>query len=203
MQRRLTCRRLVVLGVLGLLLGTAARPQPAAPPRVLVEPDGAVHMPAQVVPVFGFLTPEGKAYLAEHLRNLQRPELLVQEDGVPPLLAGFIARQRELFPVDRGIYGCSAGGMLDGHVRCVVPATWPAAAGRHRHSVLRRRERRWRGVRRRRKLHDAAARRRPRAPRPARPAIRCRWSISRAPTTTIRSSRRRARPRCLRCFRPR
>jgi monoterpene epsilon-lactone hydrolase len=101
MQRRSTSRRIAVIGMLGLLLDVAARPQSAASPPVLVEPDGTVHMPAQIVPVSGFLTPEGKAYLAEHLRNLQRPELLAQEDGVPPLLAGFIARQRELFPVDR------------------------------------------------------------------------------------------------------
>jgi acetyl esterase/lipase len=101
MQRRSTSLRLVVIGALGLLLRMTALPQPAAPPRVLVEADGTVHMPPQVVPVSGFLTPEGKAYLADHLRNLQRPELLVQEDGVPPLLAGFIARQRELFPIDR------------------------------------------------------------------------------------------------------
>ncbi|HUQ52999.1 MAG TPA: alpha/beta hydrolase fold domain-containing protein [Gammaproteobacteria bacterium] len=101
MQRRSTSMRLVAMGVLGLLLGTAARPQPTPPRQVLVEADGTVHMPAQSVPVSGFLSPEGKAYLAEHLRNLQRPELLVQEDGVPPLLAGFIARQRELFPVER------------------------------------------------------------------------------------------------------
>jgi monoterpene epsilon-lactone hydrolase len=100
MQRRSTCRHLVATG-LGLLLGMAALPQPSAAPPVLVEQDGRVHMPAQVVPVSGFLTPEGKAYLAEHLRNLQRPELLVQEDGIPRLLAGYIARQRELFPVDR------------------------------------------------------------------------------------------------------
>jgi acetyl esterase/lipase len=89
------------MGCLALLTGTVALPQPAAPPAVLVEPDGTVHMPAQVVPVSGFLSARGKAYLVEHLKNLQRPELLVQEDGVPPLLAGYIARQRELFPVSR------------------------------------------------------------------------------------------------------
>ena len=69
--------------------------------KVAIEPDGTVHMPAQTVPVSGFLSLEGKAYLAEHLRNLQRPEMLVQENGVPRLIAGYIARQRELFAVDR------------------------------------------------------------------------------------------------------
>jgi acetyl esterase/lipase len=97
MQLRSTVMRSLPL----VLLGTAALSQPAAPPQILIEPDGTVHMPAQAVPVSGFLSFEGKAYLAEHLANLQRPELLVQEDGVPPLLAGYIARQRELFPVDR------------------------------------------------------------------------------------------------------
>jgi len=101
MQRRSTSGGPALLSAFGLLLGTAALPQPAGPPQVVIEPDGAVHMPAQVVPISGFLTPEAKAYLAEHLRNLQRPELLVQQDGVPPLLAAFIARQRELFAVDR------------------------------------------------------------------------------------------------------
>ena len=35
--------------------------------KCLIEPDGTVHMPAQTVPVSGFLSLEGKAYLAEHL----------------------------------------------------------------------------------------------------------------------------------------
>jgi acetyl esterase/lipase len=83
------------------LLGTKALPQPAEPPRAAVEADGTLHLPAQTVPVSSFLSREGKAYLAEHLNDVQRPELLVQEDGVPPLLAGYIARQRELFPVHR------------------------------------------------------------------------------------------------------
>ena len=127
MQRRSTSWRLVVTGVVGLQLGTAALPQPAAPPRVLVEADGTVHMPAQVVPVSGFLTPEGKAYLAEHLSNLQRPELLVQEDGVPLLLAGFIARQRELFPVNRE--DTTVGGV---HAYVYTPRNSIAAENRDR-----------------------------------------------------------------------
>lgn len=101
MQRRSTFRRSVAMSAFALLLGTAAAPQPAAPPRAAVDPDGTVHVPAQAVPISSFLSREGQAYLAEHLNAVQRPELLVQEDGVPPLLAGYIARQRELFPVDR------------------------------------------------------------------------------------------------------
>jgi len=79
----------------------AAAQQPNAAPKVVVDPDGAVHMPAQIVPVSSYLSAEGKAYLAEHLIQVQRPEMLVQESGVPPLLAGYLARQRELFAVDK------------------------------------------------------------------------------------------------------
>jgi acetyl esterase/lipase len=100
MQRHPTVMLSISSGMLALLVGAAALAQPAAPP-VVVEPDGTVHLPAQAVPVSPFLSQAGKAYLAEHLENLRRPELLVQEDGVPPLLAGYIARQRELFPVER------------------------------------------------------------------------------------------------------
>jgi acetyl esterase/lipase len=71
------------------------------PAGVAIADDGAVHVPAHTVPVSTFLSPEGKAYVAEHLRNMLRPELLVQEGGVPPLLAGYLRRQRELFAVER------------------------------------------------------------------------------------------------------
>jgi monoterpene epsilon-lactone hydrolase len=100
MQRRSSFRRSIAFGLL-MLHGAAALAQSAAAPLVVIEPDGTVHMPAQTVPISGFLSVEGKTYLAEHLANLRRPELLVQEDGVPPLLAGYIARQHELFPVER------------------------------------------------------------------------------------------------------
>jgi epsilon-lactone hydrolase len=81
------------------VVGASAAAQP--PPQVVVAADGTVQMPAQSVPVSDYLSPEGKTYLAEHLLNMQRPEMLVQENGVPPLLAGYLARQRELFAVDR------------------------------------------------------------------------------------------------------
>ena len=66
-----------------------------------VDADGTVHVPAERVPVSKFLSPQGQAYLAEHLQQVQRPEMLVQKDGVPPLLAGYLARQRQLYAVKR------------------------------------------------------------------------------------------------------
>jgi acetyl esterase/lipase len=100
MHRRSLFGRSLALICLAVL-GGAALAQEAGPPKVAIEPDGTVHMPAQSVPVSAFLSVEGQAYLKEHLRNLQRPEMLVQDDGVPRLIAGYIARQRELFAVDR------------------------------------------------------------------------------------------------------
>ena len=126
MQRRSMFRRSLALAFL-VLLGTAALPQEAAPPKVAIEPDGTVGMPAQSVPVSGFLSVEGKAYLAEHLRNLQRPEMLVQENGVPRLIASYIARQRELFAVDRA--DTTIGGV---HAYVYTPRDGIAAENRDR-----------------------------------------------------------------------
>jgi monoterpene epsilon-lactone hydrolase len=124
MQRRFA--RSIVLAWLGLQSASGVS-QPLTPPKVSVEPDGTVHMPAQSVPVSGFLSREGKAYLTEHLRNLQRPELLVQENGVPPLLAGYIERQRELFAVDRE--ETTVGGV---HAYIYTPRSGIAAENRDR-----------------------------------------------------------------------
>jgi acetyl esterase/lipase len=68
---------------------------------VTIADDGAVHVPAHTVPMSAFLSREGKDYVAEHLRNMLRPELLVQDGGIPPLLAGYLARQREVFAVEK------------------------------------------------------------------------------------------------------
>jgi epsilon-lactone hydrolase len=91
------------LGVLlaALLATVAGAQQPAPSHPVRVDPDGTVHVPAQDVPVSGFLSAEGKAYLRDHLLQVQRPEMLVQNNGVPPLLAGYLARQHQLYAVDR------------------------------------------------------------------------------------------------------
>jgi len=85
----------------GLCAATAAAQDAHMPPPLTVDNDGTVHVPAMTVPVSSYLSPEGKAYLAEHLKQVQRPEMLVQVDGVPPLLAGYLARQRALFSAQR------------------------------------------------------------------------------------------------------
>jgi monoterpene epsilon-lactone hydrolase len=72
-----------------------------APPAVKIDEDGSVHVPAHVVPMSNMLSPEGKAYVTEHLLNMQRPEMLTQKDGVPVLLVGYLERQRSLFAVKK------------------------------------------------------------------------------------------------------
>lgn len=87
--------------LLSALLAAAASAQPPAASQVRVDADGTVHMPPQAVPVSSFLSPAGQSYLTEHLLQVQRPEMLVQENGVPRLLEGYLERQRELFAVER------------------------------------------------------------------------------------------------------
>ncbi|HET7131498.1 MAG TPA: alpha/beta hydrolase fold domain-containing protein [Gammaproteobacteria bacterium] len=87
---------------LGLLFAATALAQGGGERSgVTIDADGSVQVPAHAVPLSTFLSPEGKAYVEEHLRNMQRPELLVQDSGTPPLLAGYLARQREVFAVDK------------------------------------------------------------------------------------------------------
>ncbi len=71
------------------------------PNSLSVDPNGTVHVPAQNVPVSKFLSPEGKAYLAEHLLNVRKPQQLAQTKGIPPLIAGYLTRQKELYAVER------------------------------------------------------------------------------------------------------
>lgn len=85
--------------------GAADAPAPVAPKMppnpVRVDANGTVHVPAMSIPVSEYLSPQGKAYLAEHLTAMQHPEKLTQIDGMPAFLAGYLKRQRTLYPLDR------------------------------------------------------------------------------------------------------
>ena len=79
----------------------SAQSPASGPPPVKISKDGSVEVPAHTVPMSSFLSPEGQAYVTEHLLNMQRPEMLAQKDGIPVLLAGYLERQHALFAVDR------------------------------------------------------------------------------------------------------
>jgi len=96
-MRRLAMALAAVLSLAG---GSLANAQPQAP-AVRIDDDGAVHAPAMTVPQSSFLSPEAKAYVTQHLQDMQRPERLQQKDGVPVFMEGYLARQKVLFPVDR------------------------------------------------------------------------------------------------------
>jgi len=99
---------IAALVTVGFIAAAAAADKPAQdnhigpPPNpVRVEADGTVHVPAMTIPVSQYLSPEGKAYLATHLTQMQHPEMLVQKNGIPLFLAGYIDRQRARFAIVR------------------------------------------------------------------------------------------------------
>lgn len=83
-----------------LLTHAQNQPQPK-PPSVTVEADGTVQVPPMSVPLSNFLSPEAKAYVTQHLHDMQDPELVKQDEGVPRFMKGILARDRELFAVDK------------------------------------------------------------------------------------------------------
>jgi acetyl esterase/lipase len=74
---------------------------PAEQKKVVVQSDGTVEIPPQIAPVSTFLSPEAKAYLTQHLKDMQDPEILKQDAGVPRFMKTYIARDYQLFAVDR------------------------------------------------------------------------------------------------------
>jgi monoterpene epsilon-lactone hydrolase len=83
-------------------LTVSGQDRPAAePPRVVVQSDGTVEVPAQTVPMSTFLSPEAKAYVTQHLKDMQDAEILKQDGGVPRFMKGYLARDYELFAVEK------------------------------------------------------------------------------------------------------
>ena len=118
---------LASLAVAGLATWSQTGRAATLPNSLQVDQDGTVHVPAQSVPPSKFLSPEGKAYLAEHLQKVREPEMLVQHNGIPPLLADYLARQKKLFAVDR--QETTIGGV---HAWVYVPTQGISERNRHR-----------------------------------------------------------------------
>jgi acetyl esterase/lipase len=70
-------------------------------PKVTVDSDGTVQIPGHSVPLSTFLSPEAKAYVTEHLHDMQDPELLKQDQGVPRFMKHYLERDEAIFAVDR------------------------------------------------------------------------------------------------------
>ncbi len=96
----------VLLSVLTLFtcsptLLTAQVPEAKDAPKVVVESDGTVQIPAQSVPQSAFLSPEAKAYVTQHLKDMQNPEIVKQDAGVPRFMKPYIERDYAQFAVDK------------------------------------------------------------------------------------------------------
>lgn len=104
-----------VLGVWAVMVPCAAAQEPAArpspqsaaspaaqpPSRIVVDDDGTVHIPAQAVPMSAYLTPEGKAYMTQHLKYMLDPAQGAQQNGIPRYMVPYLERQRVLYPSER------------------------------------------------------------------------------------------------------
>jgi acetyl esterase/lipase len=100
---------------------------PVQPPKVIVQADGTVELPAESVPVSKFLTPEAKAYLVQHLHDMQDSNMTYADKGIPRFMVPYLERQTVLFTVikdDRKIAGV--------HAYVYTPATGIAAANKDR-----------------------------------------------------------------------
>lgn len=73
----------------------------ANPPNpVTVDSGGTVHVPAQSVPQSAYLSPEAKAYVTQHLKDMQHPPPSPQGGRVPGFMEPYVERQKVLFPVE-------------------------------------------------------------------------------------------------------
>jgi acetyl esterase/lipase len=84
------------------LAASAQAESPSAPNPVVLDQDGTVHIPAISVPVSSFLTPEGKAAVAEYLTGIKDPATRKLPDGgVPPFMRPYLADAKQRFAVKR------------------------------------------------------------------------------------------------------
>lgn len=75
-------------------------PTQQPPPKVVVQEDGTVQLPSESVPLSKFLSPEAKAYLNQHLHDMQDTKATYADKGVPRFLAPYLERQKVLYPVN-------------------------------------------------------------------------------------------------------
>jgi acetyl esterase/lipase len=100
-----------------LLAGSVEAQQEAGAAGVIVGADGTLTVPQQQVPVSSFLSPEAKAYVAQHLKDMKDPAATYAEKGIPRFMKPYLERQKALYPVK--LEDTSIGGV---HVYVFTPA---------------------------------------------------------------------------------
>ncbi len=114
---------LILLLILAAFLPSASHAQTT----VTIAPDGAVTVPSETIPVSSLLSPEAKAYVAQHLKDMQDPSATYAEKGIPRFMLPYLARQKAMFPV------AQQDTKLNGvHVVIFTPQSGISAANRHR-----------------------------------------------------------------------
>ena len=103
MALRTTPALVVVLActLFTVLTKLSAQGAPQSDAKVIVDSNGAVQIPGYTVPLSSFLSPEAKTYVAEHLRDMQNPEILKQDQGVPRFMKHYLERDAAIFAVER------------------------------------------------------------------------------------------------------
>src|SRR5690242_15610332 len=92
------------LMLLALLLrsnSVLGQDRPTASASITVGSDGSVEIPAQSVPMSIYLSPEAQAYVTKHLQDMQNPQMLKGESGVPRFMKPYLDRDYEEFPLDK------------------------------------------------------------------------------------------------------
>lgn len=100
-------RRLATaLALSAIFCASAGAPQARAQEKdanpVVIDDDGTVHIPPLSVPVSSFLSEQGKAYLTQHLKDMQNKESkMLPENGVPFFMKPYMESAKAQFPLDR------------------------------------------------------------------------------------------------------
>lgn len=83
------------------LLNSQESSAAASRQKVVIQSDGTVDVPARSVPLSTLLSPKAKAYMTEHLKDMQDPELLKSDNGVPRFMKHYLKRDEEQFALNR------------------------------------------------------------------------------------------------------
>ena len=95
--------------------------------KVVIKSNGTVEVPARSVPLSTFLSPQAKSYMTQHLKDMQDPELLKSDNGVPRFMRHYLERDEEQFSLNR-----KDEHIAGVHVYVYVPKDGIAAENRHR-----------------------------------------------------------------------
>ena len=94
-------QRMVLAYVVPVFVATLAAQTPDKPANpVTIDADGTVHVPAQSVPQSAYLSPEAKAYVTQHLKDMQSPPPSPKGNGVPGFMQPYLDRQKILYPTE-------------------------------------------------------------------------------------------------------